>query len=87
MLRIVLFACFLFLACSLIIERDDDYYIAAVVEYTPITNYNPNITKYQAQTVMLQNVKQYGEMVRQAKQKGAQIIVFPEYGKYKPILT
>jgi hypothetical protein len=76
---LALLVCFLFVVRASSIN-EDEYYIAAVVEYTPETNYNPNITKYQAQSVMLKNVKQFDAMVAQAKPKGAQIIVFPEYG-------
>ena len=79
MLRVLLTACFLSVIYGSFIV-DDEYYTAAVVEYSPETNYNPNITKNQAQNVMLKNVKQYEALVVQARHQGAQIIVFPEYG-------
>ncbi|KAK5582483.1 hypothetical protein RB653_004068 [Dictyostelium firmibasis] len=58
---------------------DDDYYVGAVLEYAPPA-YNfkdPNETpvKY-----VLANVKQYNSYAQTAKNQGAQIIVFPEYG-------
>ncbi|KAM9963514.1 hypothetical protein ACTFIW_006745 [Dictyostelium discoideum] len=60
-------------------DDNDDYYIGAVLEYTP-PEYNfkdPNETpiKY-----VLANVKQYNSYAQIAKSQGAQIIVFPEYG-------
>lgn len=60
--------------------NSNNEYTAAVVEYSPITNFNPNISKEEAVGVMLENVKEYEKMVYQARLKGAQIIVFPEYG-------
>ncbi len=55
-------------------------YVGAVLEYTPITNYDPNITKPQAQKIMMDNLKQYEVQIANAKLQHAQIIVFPEYG-------
>ncbi|EGC36744.1 hypothetical protein DICPUDRAFT_150765 [Dictyostelium purpureum] len=59
--------------------NDNDYYIGAVLEYSPrIYNYrDPNETPL---AYVLGNVKEYDEYARQAASQGAQIIVFPEYG-------
>eukprot|EP01132_Coremiostelium_polycephalum_P001510 gene1510-1902_t len=61
--------------------NDDDYYTAAVVDYSPIFyKYGLNITKETAVEYMMGNVKNYQIYSETAASKGAQIIVFPEYG-------
>lgn len=78
-----LFLCiFLFLSFICSTANAGDYYTAAVVEYNPNTNYDPNITKDQAQAVMFSNLKEYELLISEAKKQDAQIIVFPEYGLF-----
>lgn len=74
---IVFLLIFCFTHCS-------NFYTAATVEYAPILPKSLNVSREEAIELMLSNLKQYDSFMAEAKQQGAQIIIFPEYGLYTP---
>eukprot|EP01100_Stratorugosa_tubuloviscum_P014809 TRINITY_DN810_c0_g6_i1.p1 TRINITY_DN810_c0_g6~~TRINITY_DN810_c0_g6_i1.p1 ORF type:complete len:503 (+),score=185.92 TRINITY_DN810_c0_g6_i1:42-1550(+) len=56
-------------------------YIGAVVEFSPIYSMNQKLNKKQALEIMQQNLNEYENLTKIAKEtSNGQIIVFPEYG-------
>lgn len=67
-------------------REDGGYYVASVVEYSPVMSFTPQ-TRAGAQQIMQKNLDQYEKYMAQAAQAGTQIILFPEdglYGAYFP---
>lgn len=58
-------------------SRVKQTFLAAVVEYEPVTFTNNGMSPNE---YMMQNVQEYKTFVHEAKQLGVDIVVFPEYG-------
>jgi predicted amidohydrolase len=71
-------------AAVLTAVHSTQYYTAATVEYAPIIPTTLKMNRTQAVQLMKTNLDQYDILMAEAKQKGAQIIVFPEDGLYSP---
>jgi len=73
---------YLLLIYSLCIQVNSSY-IAAVLEYSPETVLsNETLTRAEALQIINDNLNNYQYYIQEAKQQGAQIIVFPEYGLF-----
>lgn len=60
-------------------------YVAAVVEYAPFMN-DANFSAPAVAKIKCLNAEKYLDLAAQASSRGAQIIVFPEYGLFGPVL-
>jgi predicted amidohydrolase len=70
-------------------KQNGDTYRAATVEFNPVRAKSPYsvLTKKEAQGIMMTNLASYEAFMSNASNSGVQIIVFPEYGLYSPLLV